>query len=166
MINLFKMYGQTGVKWRKEAICEISRRFGKWKELIFTDPSPFLWEKTEVENPPYWKPSPSPAALIPKEERKTTAFPPGIRILSFAMPSEYPVDLTGRGGAIYEGLNLQAAREEDCIVYGAMEDEVTGQKGNRISNLQEKSSYPYRIGGLFRCAKHVIKFYSAFFLLR
>ena len=36
----------------------------------------------------------------------------------------------------------------------------------RISNLQEKSSYPYRIGGLFRCAKHVIKFYSAFFLLR
>ncbi|MGN1313770.1 MAG: DUF6751 family protein [Lachnospiraceae bacterium] len=40
----------------------------------------------------------------------------------------------------YEGLNLQAAREEDCIVYGAVEDEVTGQKGNRISNLLEK--YP------------------------
>ena len=40
----------------------------------------------------------------------------------------------------YEGLNLQAAREEDCIVYGAVEYEVTGQKGNRISNLLEK--YP------------------------
>lgn len=62
----------------------------KMERIDFHRAISFLWEKTEVENPPYWKPSPSPAALIPKEERKTTAFPPGIRILSFAMPSEYP----------------------------------------------------------------------------
>lgn len=64
----------------------------KMERIDFHRSITFLWEKTEVENPPYWKPSPSPspAALIPKEERKTTAFPPGIRILSFAMPSEYP----------------------------------------------------------------------------
>lgn len=80
------------------------------------------------------------------------------------MPSEYPVDLTGQGGAIYEGLNLQAAREEDCIVYGAVEDEVTGQKGNRISNLQEKSSYPYRIGGTFSDAQStLLSFIQPFF---
>lgn len=40
----------------------------------------------------------------------------------------------------YEGLNLSAANEEDAIVYGEVTDEVTGARGNRISDLLEK--YP------------------------
>lgn len=40
----------------------------------------------------------------------------------------------------YEGLNLNAANEEDAIVYGEVADEVTGARGNRISDLLEK--YP------------------------
>lgn len=40
----------------------------------------------------------------------------------------------------YEGLNLNAANEEDAIVYGEVTDEVTGARGNRISDLLEK--YP------------------------
>ncbi len=40
----------------------------------------------------------------------------------------------------YEELNLQAGREEDCIVNGMVEDEVTGEKGKRISDLLKR--YP------------------------
>lgn len=40
----------------------------------------------------------------------------------------------------YENLLLDSSRTEDCIVYGAMQDEVTGEKGNRISDLMKK--YP------------------------
>lgn len=40
----------------------------------------------------------------------------------------------------YEELKLNAYAEEDCIVYGSVDDEVTGQKGNRISDLMRK--YP------------------------
>lgn len=40
----------------------------------------------------------------------------------------------------YEGLVLDAAREEDCIICGVVEDIVTGAKGNRISDLMKK--YP------------------------
>lgn len=40
----------------------------------------------------------------------------------------------------YEGLTLQANREEDCIIYGSVEDVVTGEKGNRISDLLKR--YP------------------------
>ena len=40
----------------------------------------------------------------------------------------------------YDGLMLDASREEDCIVCGVVEDVVTGEKGNRISDLMKK--YP------------------------
>lgn len=40
----------------------------------------------------------------------------------------------------YENLTLDASNEEDCIIYGVIEDEITGEKGNRISDLMEK--YP------------------------
>ena len=40
----------------------------------------------------------------------------------------------------YEGLVLNASQEEDCIIYGAVEDVITGEQGNRISDLLKK--YP------------------------
>lgn len=40
----------------------------------------------------------------------------------------------------YEGLVLDAANEDDCIVYGVVEDVVEDVKGKRISDLQRK--YP------------------------
>lgn len=40
----------------------------------------------------------------------------------------------------YEGLVLDSSNEEDCIVYGAVEDVVEDVKGRRISDLLEK--YP------------------------
>ena len=40
----------------------------------------------------------------------------------------------------YNGLTLDATREEDCIVYGAIEDAVSDAKGSRISDLMKK--YP------------------------
>lgn len=40
----------------------------------------------------------------------------------------------------YEGLVLKAGNEEECIVYGEVEDIVTGEKGNRVSDLLKK--YP------------------------
>lgn len=40
----------------------------------------------------------------------------------------------------YTGLVLDAAREEDAIVYGEVTDTVTGARGNRISDLLER--YP------------------------
>lgn len=40
----------------------------------------------------------------------------------------------------YEGVVLDSSREEDCIVYGAVEDVVEDVKGKRISDLMEK--YP------------------------
>ena len=40
----------------------------------------------------------------------------------------------------YDGLTLDAAREEDCIVFGAVEDVVTDTKCSRISDLIKK--YP------------------------
>lgn len=40
----------------------------------------------------------------------------------------------------YEGLVLDSSNEEDCIVYGAVEDGVEDVKGKRISDLMEK--YP------------------------
>lgn len=40
----------------------------------------------------------------------------------------------------YKGLVLDAANENDCIVFGVVEDEVTAEKGKRISDLMEK--YP------------------------
>lgn len=40
----------------------------------------------------------------------------------------------------YETLNLNPKREEDCIVYGEIEDVVDGTKGSRISDLMKK--YP------------------------
>ena len=42
--------------------------------------------------------------------------------------------------SIYEGLTLQAGNEDDCIVYGVVEDFITGEKGNRVSDLLKK--YP------------------------
>ena len=38
----------------------------------------------------------------------------------------------------YEGLILNSSREEDCIVYGAVEDIVEDVKGKRISDLMKK----------------------------
>lgn len=40
----------------------------------------------------------------------------------------------------YEGLKLDAAGEEDCIVYGAVSDIVDGSRGNRTSDLLSKYS--------------------------
>lgn len=40
----------------------------------------------------------------------------------------------------YEGLLLESGREEDCIVYGAVFDKVTAEKGSRLSDLLKK--YP------------------------
>ncbi len=40
----------------------------------------------------------------------------------------------------YEDILLFPDAEEDCIVYGAVEDEVTGERGNRIADLLKK--YP------------------------
>ena len=40
----------------------------------------------------------------------------------------------------YERLLLESGREEDCIVYGAISDEVTAEKGSRLSDLLKK--YP------------------------
>ncbi|MBR5596487.1 MAG: hypothetical protein IKW30_03675 [Lachnospiraceae bacterium] len=40
----------------------------------------------------------------------------------------------------YENLILKAENEEDCIVYSEVKDVITGEKGNRISDLLKK--YP------------------------
>ena len=40
----------------------------------------------------------------------------------------------------YKGLVLCSASEEDCIVFGAVEDVVTNIKGQRISDLLKKYS--------------------------
>lgn len=41
---------------------------------------------------------------------------------------------------IYDGLVLDSSNEEDCIVFGAVEDVVEDVKGKRISDLMKK--YP------------------------
>lgn len=41
---------------------------------------------------------------------------------------------------VYEGLTLQAGNEEDCIIYGEVDDFITEEKGNRVSDLLKK--YP------------------------
>ena len=43
----------------------------------------------------------------------------------------------------YEGLTLNPGNEEDAIIYGEVEDEVTSEKGHRISDLLQK----YQRGG-------------------
>ena len=40
----------------------------------------------------------------------------------------------------YESLNLSAYSQGDCIVFGAVSDKVTGEKGCRVSDLLKK--YP------------------------
>ena len=40
----------------------------------------------------------------------------------------------------YENITLQAENEEDCIIFGAVEDEITGEKGKRVSDILKK--YP------------------------
>lgn len=40
----------------------------------------------------------------------------------------------------YEGLTLDSSKEEDCIVFGAVEDIVEDVKGHRIADLLKK--YP------------------------
>lgn len=40
----------------------------------------------------------------------------------------------------YDDLEFNSSKESDCIVYGNVEDIVTGEKGNRISDLLKK--YP------------------------
>ena len=40
----------------------------------------------------------------------------------------------------FEGLTLDSANEEDCIVFGVVEDVVADVKGSRISDLMKK--YP------------------------
>lgn len=48
----------------------------------------------------------------------------------------------------YEGLNLDAANEEDLIVYGAIDDEVSDERGHRISDLMQKYRRSGRIKSL------------------
>ena len=38
----------------------------------------------------------------------------------------------------YDGLVLKAENEEDCIVYGEVEDVITDEKGSRVSDLLKK----------------------------
>ena len=38
----------------------------------------------------------------------------------------------------YDGLILNSSREEDCIVYGAVDDTVEDAKGKRTSDLMKK----------------------------
>lgn len=45
----------------------------------------------------------------------------------------------------YEGLVLDTSRENDCIVYGVVEDVVTSEKGSRISDLMKKYQKSGRI---------------------
>jgi len=40
----------------------------------------------------------------------------------------------------YEGVVLQPGNEEDCIIYGVVEDVITGEIGSRVSDLLKK--YP------------------------
>ena len=40
----------------------------------------------------------------------------------------------------YENLTLESGREHDCIVYGNVSDEITGEKGKRVSDILNK--YP------------------------
>ena len=40
----------------------------------------------------------------------------------------------------YDGLVLNSSREEDCIIYGAVDDVIEDVKGKRISDLLKK--YP------------------------
>lgn len=40
----------------------------------------------------------------------------------------------------YEGVELNAANEEDCIIYGNVEDIITAEKGSKVSDLLKK--YP------------------------
>ena len=87
---------------------------------IYSKISDFEWERTVVEGVQWSEKA---------EKQNLNGVISVVRYVQITFPS-----------GTYEGLNLQAAREEDCIVYGAVEDEVTGQKGNRISNLLEK--YP------------------------
>ena len=46
----------------------------------------------------------------------------------------------------YEGLTLDTYNEEDCIVFGEVNDEVTTEKGHRIGDLLKK----YPRSGLIR----------------
>ena len=46
----------------------------------------------------------------------------------------------------YEGIILNPCNEEDCIVFGEVNDEVTTEKGHRISDLLKK----YPRSGLIR----------------
>lgn len=46
----------------------------------------------------------------------------------------------------YEGLVLNPSNEEDAIVYGNIEDDVTNEKGHRISDLLHK----YQKSGLIQ----------------
>ena len=64
------------------------------------------------------------------------------------------VDKQNRGGKIstakyvqitfpkptYEGLVLQQGNEEDCIIYGVVDDVITGEIENRVSDILKK--YP------------------------
>lgn len=40
----------------------------------------------------------------------------------------------------YENLDINAEDEEDCMVYGVVEDEITDERGKRVSDLLRK--YP------------------------
>lgn len=49
----------------------------------------------------------------------------------------------------YEGLGLKSEKESDCIVLGDIDDVVTAEKGNRISDLLKK----YPNSGLIKSVK-------------
>lgn len=38
----------------------------------------------------------------------------------------------------YDGLTLSSSNEEDCIIFGEVEDTVSGTKGQRVSDLMKK----------------------------
>lgn len=49
----------------------------------------------------------------------------------------------------YEDLGINAEHEEDCMVYGAVEDEIADEKGKRVSDLLKK----YPKSGIIRSIK-------------
>lgn len=49
----------------------------------------------------------------------------------------------------YENLSISAEDEEDCMVYGSIEDEIVDEKGKRVSDLLKK----YPKSGIIRSVK-------------
>ena len=45
----------------------------------------------------------------------------------------------------YEGITLAAGNEDDCIIYGECDEEITGKRGQRVSDILERHPKSGRI---------------------